>query len=86
MYSIVICGFICIILIFWNTPYLKDILYPFRIFTVGNPCVHNLQRIGLHEFGHAIIGIVTGATIVSITVFFIQLDLMEIRLIPMKVV
>ena len=44
------------ILVLWNIPILKEILWPFKIFTVA-----------LHEFGHAIVGIMTGAKIESIT-------------------
>ena len=44
------------ILILWNLPLLKHLLWPFKIFTVA-----------LHEFGHALMGIFTGAKIKSIT-------------------
>ncbi|KAI8899925.1 peptidase M50B-like-domain-containing protein [Globomyces pollinis-pini] len=51
-----IIGYAVGISIFWNIPYLKEILWPFKILTVA-----------LHEFGHAFAGILTGAKIVSIT-------------------
>ncbi|KAJ3176933.1 hypothetical protein HDU85_006463 [Gaertneriomyces sp. JEL0708] len=44
------------IAILWNVPYLKQILWPFKIVTVA-----------LHEFGHASVGLCTGAKIVSVT-------------------
>ena len=44
------------ILVLWNLPYIHYILWPFKIFTVA-----------LHEFGHAFMGICTGAKIQSIT-------------------
>lgn len=40
----------------WNFPILKYILWPFKIFTVA-----------LHEFGHAFMGLLTGAKINAIT-------------------
>jgi hypothetical protein len=43
--------------IFWHVPYLKEILLPFKIFTVV-----------LHEFGHASVGVCTGAKIEGISV------------------
>ena len=51
-----IIGYSVFILIFWNVPYLKHILWPFKILTVA-----------LHEFGHASAGVCTGAKIISIT-------------------
>ncbi|KAJ1985498.1 hypothetical protein H4R33_004000 [Dimargaris cristalligena] len=50
-------GYAALILILWNVPYLKHILYPFKLFTVA-----------LHEFGHAAVGCCTGAKIHSIEV------------------
>ena len=44
-----------VIAIFWNVKYLKSILYPFKLITVA-----------FHEFGHAFVGLLTGAKIVSI--------------------
>jgi len=43
--------------IFWHMPYLKQILLPFKIITVA-----------LHEFGHASVGVCTGAKIIGIKV------------------
>lgn len=43
--------------ILWNVPYLKELLFPFKLITVA-----------LHEFGHASVGLCTGAKIVSIEV------------------
>jgi hypothetical protein len=40
----------------WNLPVLNYILWPFKI-----------QTVALHEFGHAVVGLMTGAKIVSIT-------------------
>ena len=39
----------------WNVPYLKLIIYPFKLLTVA-----------FHEFSHAIVGLITGAKIVSV--------------------
>ncbi|KAI8907084.1 peptidase M50B-like-domain-containing protein [Powellomyces hirtus] len=44
------------ITILWNVPYLKQVLWPFKIVTVA-----------LHEFGHASAALCTGGKIVSIT-------------------
>lgn len=52
---IIACFYVIIIAILWNVPYLKLIIYPFKLNTVG-----------LHEFGHAFIGVLTGAKIESI--------------------
>ncbi|KAI8054372.1 peptidase M50B-like-domain-containing protein [Syncephalis plumigaleata] len=54
---ILIGVFILAILILWNVPILKTILYPFKLVTVA-----------LHEFGHAAAGCCTGAKIESIEV------------------
>jgi hypothetical protein len=51
-----IIGYAVGILITWNLPYVKHILWPFKILTVA-----------LHEFGHASAGLCTGAKIISIT-------------------
>ncbi|KAI8871693.1 hypothetical protein GQ42DRAFT_154254 [Ramicandelaber brevisporus] len=53
----VIAGYIVGILILWNVPYLKMIIYPFKLVTVS-----------FHEFGHAFAGVITGAKIHSITI------------------
>ncbi|ORX88378.1 hypothetical protein K493DRAFT_268389 [Basidiobolus meristosporus CBS 931.73] len=45
------------ILILWNAPVLRTILYPFKLVTVA-----------FHEFGHALAGVCTGAKIISIQV------------------
>lgn len=50
-----IIGYTLFIAIFWHIPYLKHILWPFKIFTVA-----------LHEFGHAFAGLLTGAKIEAI--------------------
>ncbi|KAJ1652598.1 hypothetical protein IWQ61_007106 [Dispira simplex] len=52
-----IAGYSVAILILWNVPYLRVVLYPFKLFTVA-----------LHEFGHAAVGCCTGAKIHSIEV------------------
>lgn len=41
--------------VLWNVPYLKLIIYPFKLLTVA-----------FHEFSHAIVGLITGAKIVSV--------------------
>jgi preprotein translocase subunit SecG len=45
------------ILILWNLPYIKHILYPFKLLVVG-----------LHEFSHAAAGCCTGAKIEAIEI------------------
>mgnify|MGYP002743751734 CR=1 FL=1 len=52
---IVACFYILLILVLWNIPYLKSLLYPFKLLTVG-----------LHEFSHAFVGLLTCAKIESI--------------------
>lgn len=52
---IVACVYILLILILWNIPFLKLLLYPFKLLTVG-----------LHEFSHAFAGLLTCAKIESI--------------------
>ncbi|KAJ3325587.1 hypothetical protein HDV06_003405 [Boothiomyces sp. JEL0866] len=51
-----IIGYAIGIGLIWHIPYVKEILWPFKILTVA-----------LHEFGHASAGILTGAKIMSIT-------------------
>lgn len=53
---IVACVYVVVITIVWNVPILKLIIYPFKLLTVG-----------FHEAGHAIVGLLTGAKIESIT-------------------
>ncbi|KNE68226.1 hypothetical protein AMAG_12902 [Allomyces macrogynus ATCC 38327] len=50
-------GYFVAILILWNFPILKHILYPFKLITVA-----------FHEFGHALAGKCTGAHIEAIEV------------------
>lgn len=52
---IVACVYIVVIAVLWNVPYLKIVLYPFKLIVVG-----------LHEASHAIMGVLTGAKIESI--------------------
>ena len=52
---IVACFYILLILVLWHIPYLKSLLYPFKLLTVG-----------LHEFSHAFVGLLTCAKIESI--------------------
>ncbi|WFD31387.1 hypothetical protein MSPP1_002422 [Malassezia sp. CBS 17886] len=52
---IVACAYIVIIMLLWNIPVLKLILYPFKLLTVG-----------FHEFSHALVGVLTCAKIESI--------------------
>jgi hypothetical protein len=52
---IVACVYIVVIVLLWNIPYLKVALLPFKLLTVG-----------FHEFGHAAVGMCTGARIESI--------------------
>ncbi|KAJ3334064.1 hypothetical protein HDU76_011588 [Blyttiomyces sp. JEL0837] len=51
-----LAGFAVAITILWHVPILKHILWPFKVFTVA-----------LHEFGHASVGLCTGARVQSIT-------------------
>ncbi|KAG0244325.1 hypothetical protein BGW41_008089 [Actinomortierella wolfii] len=53
----IIGGYLVGILILWQMPYLKHILYPFKLVTIG-----------LHEFGHACMACVSGGRVKSITV------------------
>ena len=53
----IIIGYTVGIAILWNVPYLKEILFPFKIITVA-----------LHEFGHASAGKCSGAKIEHIEV------------------
>ncbi|OMJ14159.1 hypothetical protein AYI69_g8717, partial [Smittium culicis] len=53
----VMAGYLVFILISWNTPILKQLLYPFKLVTVA-----------FHEFSHALAGVCTGAKIMAITV------------------
>lgn len=52
---IVACVYIVVIVLLWNIPYLKLLLYPFKLLTVG-----------FHEFSHAFVGLLTCAKIESI--------------------
>lgn len=52
---IVACVYAVVIAILWNFPILKYALYGFKLLTVG-----------MHEFSHAFIGLITGAKIESI--------------------
>lgn len=54
--TLIVAGiYIIAIAILWHVPYLKDILYPFKLLTVG-----------FHEMSHAIVGVLTCARIHSI--------------------
>ncbi|TIA93178.1 hypothetical protein E3P99_00311 [Wallemia hederae] len=52
---IVACVYVLVIGILWHVPYLRWLIYPFKLLTVG-----------FHEFSHAIAGKLTGAKIESI--------------------
>lgn len=52
----IIAAYSVIIAILWNVPYLRNILWPFKMLTVA-----------FHEFGHAITACCTGGRVVSIT-------------------
>lgn len=52
----VIAAYVVAIAILWNVPYLRNILWPFKMLTVA-----------FHEFGHAITACCTGGRVVSIT-------------------
>lgn len=54
---IAICCYVVGILFLWNVPYLKLILYPFKLITVA-----------FHEFSHALAGLCTGAKILAIKI------------------
>lgn len=53
---IVACVYVVAIILLWNIPILKLIIYPFKLLTVS-----------LHEAGHALAGVLTCARIESIT-------------------
>ncbi|KAJ6488626.1 peptidase M50B-like-domain-containing protein [Mycena vitilis] len=54
--TLIVAGvYIIVIAILWHVPYLKMIIYPFKLLTVG-----------FHEMSHAIMGVLTCATIHSI--------------------
>ncbi|OLY77821.1 hypothetical protein AYI68_g8143 [Smittium mucronatum] len=53
----IMAGYLVFILIVWNLPYIKLLLYPFKLVTVA-----------FHEFSHAFMGLCTGAKILSITI------------------
>jgi len=53
--TIVACVYIPIIIILWNVPILKLLLYPFKLLTVA-----------FHEFSHAFVGLLTCAKIESV--------------------
>lgn len=52
---IVACVYLVVIILLWNLPYIKMIIYPFKLLTVG-----------FHEFGHAAMGLATCARVESI--------------------
>lgn len=52
---IVACIYVVAIILLWNLPYVKVIIYPFKLLTVG-----------FHEFGHAAMGVLTCAKVESI--------------------
>ncbi|KAF9869656.1 hypothetical protein CkaCkLH20_12843 [Colletotrichum karsti] len=52
----VIAAYVVVIAILWNVPYVKNVLWPFKMLTVA-----------FHEFGHAIAACCTGGRVVSIT-------------------
>ncbi|KAJ7632215.1 peptidase M50B-like-domain-containing protein [Roridomyces roridus] len=55
--TLIVAGcYILIIGILWHVPYLNKIIYPFKLLTVG-----------FHEMSHAIMGVLTCATVHSIT-------------------
>ncbi|KAJ3171953.1 hypothetical protein HDU88_006763 [Geranomyces variabilis] len=55
--TIIFIGVYAIVIsVLWNLPFVKHVLWPFKIVTVA-----------LHEFGHASAGLCTGAKIVAIT-------------------
>ncbi|KAL0947565.1 hypothetical protein HGRIS_013654 [Hohenbuehelia grisea] len=54
--TLIVAGcYIIVIAILWHVPYLKEILYPFKLLTVG-----------FHEMSHAIMGVLTCAKVHSI--------------------
>lgn len=52
----VIAAYVVVIALLWNIPYIKMILWPFKMLTIA-----------FHEFGHAFACILTGGRVVSIT-------------------
>jgi len=52
----VIAAYVVGIALLWNIPYVRNVLWPFKILTIA-----------FHEFGHAITCVLTGGRVVSIT-------------------
>ncbi|ERT01702.1 uncharacterized protein SPSK_07813 [Sporothrix schenckii 1099-18] len=52
----VIAAYVVAIALLWNIPYIKYILWPFKMLVIA-----------FHEFGHAITAVLTGGRVVSIT-------------------
>ncbi|CAK7227181.1 hypothetical protein SCUCBS95973_006456 [Sporothrix curviconia] len=52
----VMAGYVVIIALLWNIPYIKYILWPFKMLVIA-----------FHEFGHAIMAVCTGGKVISIT-------------------
>lgn len=72
----VIAAYVVAIAILWNVPYLKMILWPFKVSSCSFrscPCLQltnpSLQMlvIAFHEFGHAITAVLTGGKVESIS-------------------
>ncbi|KAM3566221.1 hypothetical protein ARSEF4850_000811 [Beauveria asiatica] len=52
----VIAAYVVVIAILWNVPYIKNILWPFKMLVIA-----------FHEFGHAITAVCTGGRVKSIS-------------------
>ncbi|CAK7205817.1 hypothetical protein SEUCBS139899_008596 [Sporothrix eucalyptigena] len=52
----VIAAYVVIIALLWNIPYVRYILWPFKMLVIA-----------FHEFGHAIMAVCTGGRVISIT-------------------
>lgn len=68
----VIAAYVVAIAILWNVPYLKMILWPFKVrahLLVPHACTDSYQMlvIAFHEFGHAITAVLTGGRVKSIS-------------------
>lgn len=72
----VIAAYVVVIAILWNVPYLKMILWPFKVCLLAQappspqPSLTGSSQmlvIAFHEFGHAITAVLTGGRVKSIS-------------------
>lgn len=70
----VICAYVVIIALLWNFPYVRWVLWPFKVST-GDSLMDERELTGrvkmlviaFHEFGHAIMAVCTGGRVESIS-------------------